>query len=57
MLPAHLQKLVDNPQFEKRYKKMQYQEGVKHFGKDKTIEKMKDRYKSPIGKALKKETD
>jgi len=45
-LPAHLQKLVDDPKFQKRFKKEQYKIGVKMFGKKRTAEAMKEKYKA-----------
>lgn len=52
-LPEHLKKLVSSKGFEKRYKKLQYNEGVKHFGEEHTQHEMKEKYSSK-GKALSK---
>lgn len=52
MLPPHLQKLVDNPKTQKLYKKLQYKEGVKHFGKEHTQHEMKEKYSKSKGRAL-----
>lgn len=45
-LPEHLQKIVDSPRAQKIYKEAQYKKGVKLFGKEHTVNAMKEKYSS-----------